>query len=199
MDPIFSSVATPVTTPTPVPSMKNAEKYPALSSEFISGVKTISKELGANPLHLMAAMSFETGGTFLPNVKNPVSSGTGLIQFMKNTAIGLGSSIEKLREMTREDQLQYVFKHFLPAKGKIQTLEDLYMQILCPAAVGASKQSEIFNTDSTGKCDHSSGAYRSNQGLDLNADGSITKSEAVSKLWKHLERVTEKYGKYFTE
>ena len=38
----------------------------------------------------MAVMSFETGGTFDPGIRNAAGSGaTGLIQFMPSTAAGL--------------------------------------------------------------------------------------------------------------
>ena len=43
--------------------------------------------LGISEADLMAVMSFETGGTFNPNIRNAAGSGaTGLIQFMPSTA-----------------------------------------------------------------------------------------------------------------
>ncbi len=38
--------------------------------------------------------------------------------------------------MTATEQLDYVQKHFLPHKGKLQDLEDVYMSILYPVAIG---------------------------------------------------------------
>ena len=48
--------------------------------------------LGISEADLMAVMSFETGGTFNPGIRNAAGSGaTGLIQFMPSTAAGLGT------------------------------------------------------------------------------------------------------------
>jgi soluble lytic murein transglycosylase-like protein len=61
------------------------------SREFQEKVVQIAERLGTNPNFLMAVMSFETGGTFSPSVRNQAGSGAvGLIQFMPRTAQGLG-------------------------------------------------------------------------------------------------------------
>ena len=55
---------------------------------------------------MYAVMSFETGGSFSPGQKNQAGSGaTGLIQFMPNTAKGLGTTTEELSKMNRAQQI----------------------------------------------------------------------------------------------
>ncbi|AXB30838.1 hypothetical protein DSB67_04295 [Vibrio campbellii] len=77
-----------------------------VSPEFKHKVLLVCKELGINPDFLMACMAFETGETFSPKIKNAAGSGaTGLIQFMPATAKGLGTTTEKLAQMTAVKQL----------------------------------------------------------------------------------------------
>jgi hypothetical protein len=53
-------------------------------------LEKVSKELGINPQWLYELIAFETGGSFDPKKKNPLSSARGLIQFIDSTAKGLG-------------------------------------------------------------------------------------------------------------
>lgn len=134
----------------------------------------IADRLNIDPNWLMACMSFETGGTFSPSIKNIAGSGaTGLIQFVPSTAQGLGTSVEALAQMTAIDQLDWVEKYFQPYKGRIRSLEDCYMAILFPAAIGKGKDHVLFSGGI---------AYRQNAGLDANRDGRITVGEATAKV-----------------
>lgn len=151
-----------------------------VSAAFKQKVIQISSTLGCNPDHLMAAMAFETGEKFTPDVRNPVSGATGLIQFMPPTAVGLGTTVEALAAMTAVDQLDFVLKHFLPQKGKVRTVSDLYMAILLPTAVGKPDNTALFTSPTK--------AYVQNAGLDKNGDGIITKEEAASLVMAKLHR-----------
>lgn len=130
---------------------------------------------------LMACMAFETGRKFSANVKNPASSATGLIQFMKKTAEELGTTTAKLAAMKTVDQINYVYRYFsqkIKERGPITSLDDCYMAILWPAAVGKPAEHGIFvNPNST---------YKVNAGLDKNRDGKVTKAEAASKVHEQL-------------
>lgn len=126
---------------------------------------------------LMACMAFETGRRFTANVKNPNSSATGLIQFMRATAIGLGTTVEDLARMTAEDQLNYVYKYFearIKERGPIGSLDDCYMAILNPVAMGKSSETAMWVKGSS--------PYAVNAGLDTNRDNKITKAEAAAKV-----------------
>lgn len=146
-----------------------------VSSVFRDSVRWIADQLGMNPNHLMACMAFESGETFSPNIRNMAGSGaTGLIQFMPTTAVGLGTTTDKLAAMTAEDQLNFVYKYFKPYKGKLNTIEDVYMAILWPKAVGQPNSYVLFARGGI--------TYRQNAGLDKDRDGSITKSEAAGMV-----------------
>ena len=151
-----------------------------VSSGFRDKVRAIASGLGTDPNFLMASMAFETGRTFSPSVRNPGSSATGLIQFMSSTAVALGTSTAALAAMTAEAQLDYVERYFIPYRGKLHGVSDVYMAILWPAAVSKPDESVIFSTT-----DHPA-IYEANKGLDANHDGRVTKAEAASRVMAML-------------
>jgi len=152
-----------------------------VTSEFKAKVLQISADIGCQADHLMAAMAFESGETFSPSVKNAAGSGaTGLIQFMASTATLLGTSTAELAKMTAETQLDYVAKYFRPYKGKLKTIEDVYMAILYPAAIGKPNEHVLFERPAK--------AYEQNKGLDANGDGKVTKGEAASRVRAKLAK-----------
>lgn len=151
-----------------------------VSPEFRAKVIAISADLGCNPDHLMAAMAFETGETFRPDIQNPRSKATGLIQFMRATAIGLGTTIEALAQMTALDQLDFVAKYFKPLRGRMATLEDVYMAILFPVAVGKPNTHALFAKGTR--------EYEQNAGLDVDKDGTVTKAEAAHHVRLRLDK-----------
>ena len=127
----------------------------------------------------MAVMAFETGRTFSPKVKNPSSSATGLIQFMADTAVGLGTTTAKLATMTALKQLDFVEKYLKPHTGDMKTVSDIYMAVLRPVSVGKPEGEVLFKKGSK--------AYKVNKGLDINKDGRITKAEAAAKVVAQLK------------
>jgi hypothetical protein len=120
-------------------------------------------------------MSFETGGTFDPSVKNRAGSGaTGLIQFMPETAQALGTTTEELARMTPEQQLEYVEKYLAPYKGKLGNLQDAYMAVLSPRAIGQAADAPLFTQGSL--------AYWQNAGLDREGKGVVTVGDAAQMV-----------------
>lgn len=168
--------------PTPPPSSSSSLAWGAKVSDiFRDKVRKISGDLGCDPSFLMAAMAFETGETFSPSEKSKAGSGaTGLIQFIPKTAVGLGTTTDDLAKMSAENQLDFVAKYFERQKGKLHTLEDVYMAILLPTAVGKPNNHVLFKKGSK--------AYDQNKGLDLNNNGEITKAEAAAKVQEKLAK-----------
>jgi len=151
------------------------------NGKFAEKVNTIADDLGADPEHIMQVMQFETGGTLDPAEKNRAGSGaTGLIQFMPATAKALtgkesgAEAIKYLEKMTPTQQLDYVKKYLEPYKGKLNTLEDVYMAVLYPKAIGKGNEYPLFKKGTE--------AYRQNAGLDIDLDGIVTKAEAAQKV-----------------
>lgn len=139
--------------------------------------------LGIDVAWLMAVIAFETGRTFRPDIKNAAGSGAvGLIQFMPSTAASLGTSAQALASMSAEDQLRYVYRYLRPYAGRIQSLADLYMAILWPAAIGKPSDYVLFDARRQPK------AYSQNAGLDEDDDATITKAEAVARVQRELDR-----------
>ncbi|GAA1161624.1 peptidoglycan-binding domain-containing protein [Nocardioides aquiterrae] len=147
-----------------------------VTPEFLRGVEGVAQRVGARPEHLLAAMSFETGGTFAADVRNPHSSATGLIQFMDTTARGLGTTTADLARMTPTEQLTYVERYFEPFRGRLGDLESVYTSILSghPHAAGET----LFSQGSA--------AYAANAPLDFDHDGRITTDEATSAVRRRM-------------
>ena len=167
--------------------------------------------------NLMAVFAWESGGTFksdAPNMGN--SGGTGLIQFMPETAKGLlnkeitietvknywgkGKNLKRVKEfaqMTDIEQLSYVEKYFKRLKGKELKFVDFYLQVLFPASMGKSDDHVVFSKDGSGlsKTDRHYNlrikAYSQNKGFDTNEkygnnDGQVTKGEIKKSIQKYL-------------
>ena len=156
-----------------------------VSSTFRDRVRWLAEDLDIGPAPgkpepswPMAVMGFETGRRFTADVKNPHSSATGLIQFMRKTAEeDLGTTTAKLAAMTAEDQLNFVWKYLrnrIRERGPIRSLADCYMAVLNPVAMGKPESYAMWVKGSS--------AYAVNAGLDANKDHVITKAEAAAKV-----------------
>jgi hypothetical protein len=157
---------------------------------FKSSVLWIEAQLKLNADFLMACMAFETGGTFSPSVKNAAgSSGLGLIQFMQATYDSMvkrhpnlrdvSASHDALAHLTAQQQLTFVYYYFLDFGKDLSAwkLEDVYMAILYPAAIG--KPLDWKMPWAAGSL-----AYKQNSGLDANKDQTVTKAEAAAGVQK---------------
>lgn len=144
-----------------------------VTAEFISGVEAMAGRLGTRPEYLLAVMSFETGGSFNPGIRNRIGA-TGLIQFLPSTARGLGTTTDALARMSAVEQLQYVEKYFDQPnfRGRLGTLEGLYTAVLSGTA--HSNSDDVLFTRGTR-------AYDQNP-LDWNRDGKITAGEAITPV-----------------
>jgi Transglycosylase SLT domain. len=155
-----------------------------VSGAFKVKVLSIARALLINPDFLMSAMAFETGETFSPSVKNAAGSGAvGLIQFMPSTAKSLGTTTDALSQLTAEAQLDFVQKYFQPKQGRLLSIEDTYMAILYPAAIGQPPDHPLFSKGTT--------VYSQNAGLDQNKDGTITVQEAAAAVRRKFEQRRE--------
>lgn len=169
------------TIPAPTPAVAGSLAWGArVAPDFRSRLRQISTVLSCNPDHLMAAMAFETGETFSPSIRNQASGATGLIQFMPSTARSLGTTTDDLAAMSAVQQLDYVERYFRGSANRLNSLEDVYMAILWPRAVGQTNSYVLFSQPSR--------AYELNQGLDADRDGSVTKMEAASPVQRKLTK-----------
>ena len=156
------------------PSMITGFNIVADDGAFLGAVETTSQNLGINSADLLTAISFETVGTFRPDIKNPGSTATGLIQFLESTAKGLGTSTSALAKMSRVEQMEYVEKYLRPFKGRMKNLGDVYMAIHWPGGVGKDDNYVMYREGSNN--------YRLNKVLDVNGDGTVTRGESLQRV-----------------
>ena len=175
----------PGTTPNPPDNLNRKEMAAdwVQDAGFLKAVKDTAKSLNCSFIDLLCCMAFETGRTFNPALRNSIGA-TGLIQFIKPTAIALGTTTDALAAMTRTEQMDYVktyFKKGPVAKVANPQLEDLYMQILWPAAVGKPLDYVLFKEPTK--------AYEQNKGLDKGKKGYVTKQDAATKVRDQLSYI----------
>lgn len=151
-----------------------------LSANQIEAVNDAAAELGIDPDWLFTVISFETGGTFSPTVRNQAGSGAfGLIQFMPSTAQNmLGTStreaaVAKGMSMTFEEQLRKMVVPYLRGPN-YRSLEDVYLKIFYPAAMNKSDDWVIGTAPGA--------VYTQNRGFDRDGKGYITRGDVVRKI-----------------
>lgn len=181
--PVISLLPEPANANKPAPPMAWGQK---VSATFRARIWWTACTLRMDPNWIMACVAWESGESFSPSKKNMAGSGaTGLIQFMPTTATELGTTVALLAKMTAEDQVNYVYKYFkmmIGRHGALTTLEDTYMAILWPAAIGRPVSSALWSQAEKPT------TYRQNAGLDTNKDGTITKFEAASHVRDKLTK-----------
>lgn len=142
---------------------------------FVKKVQTVARYLVVDPNWLMFVMWFETAHTLNHRIQNRIGA-TGLIQFTRKTAIGLGTTVEKLVAMSNVEQMGYVYKHLAPFRGKYADFVDLYCAIFWPAAVGKPDTFRIT----------SDMVAQQNPLFDINKDKDIEKAEIRQALMKQI-------------
>ena len=146
-----------------------------LTQSFLNKTKQVAQRIGCNYKDLLAVMNSESG--LNSKAVNKKGGATGLIQFMPATAKALGTTTDALRNMTPEQQLDYVEKFYsMQRKNFVKSNRqlsagDLYTLTFLPAYVNQevlTSQGHKF--------------YDANKGLDVNGDGQITKSELAQRV-----------------
>ena len=133
--------------------------------------------LGLDPSLWLAVMSFETGGTFDPAIRNPLSGAVGLIQFTKKYApIIVGKTTDELAAMNALDQLDYVDKWYRhnDINERIEHQRDYYLAVFAPSGIGKPATHALYVSPSK--------AYQQNAAMDLDGDGSITVGDVAAKF-----------------
>lgn len=146
---------------------------------FLAKVISISAQLGIDPNWLMIVMKMESGINH--QAVNPNGGATGLIQFMPQTAAGLGTTNAALFAMDNVSQLDYVYKYFKPYAGRLHSVTDLYMVTFFPVALG-KPDDYVLQTSSL----HADTIARANPIFDLNKDSAITVGEFKKSVTSRL-------------
>jgi hypothetical protein len=154
-------------------------------------IEAVCNNLGISPEWLMLVMWQESrlNSKAVNNQKGDPSDpftraktrATGLIQFMPNTAAGLGTSNQALFNMNAIGQLDYVQKYYQPYKSKIKNFHDLYLATFFPAAMGKSDDYILQTSKISAQT-----IVNQNPGFDLNKDGRISVAEFREVITKRV-------------
>lgn len=96
----------------------------------------MADRLGADAYDVANLINFESGGN--PKAKNAVSDATGLIQFIPSTAKRMGTSTSAIYQMSALQQLDLVEQYFAPYRGKLNTVQGVFMAVFYPKAMSWS-------------------------------------------------------------
>lgn len=143
----------------------------ARDTEFLGEVDRVSRRFGFNPNSLLAVMASESG--FDPSIVNPNGGATGLIQFMPNTATGIGTSTAALARMSRAQQMRFVEKFFEPYASGLSGASPgkLYAYVFLPGRANREVLTQAGEN-----------YYEQNKGLDMNRDGKITIADLDQRI-----------------
>ena len=147
-----------------------------VDQDFRVAVRKVAAYLNMDASWLMAIMYHES--SLNPAARNPRSTATGLIQFTRATAIGLGTTTTALARMTAVEQMTWVQKYLNPYRGRLSNLPDWYMAIFLPSAIGKPLSYVIATKGDA--------IYNAQPSLDSNGDGTVTKEEAVAPVYSAL-------------
>ena len=108
----------------------------------------IADRLGLDPSAIAAVMMFESAGTMRADIQNSIKA-TGLIQFIPPTARLYGTTVDELKKMTPEEQLDYVEIHFSKQARRIKSVGDHYLAVILPSLIGLDPSYEVARKGST--------------------------------------------------
>lgn len=144
----------------------------AFTSEKAKSIARVAKNIGVNPNDLAAVISFETGGSFSPSAKNPNSSATGLIQFMKGSGGTKGQyygmSRDKFASLSFDEQMNYVERYFKERDKRFRAGNE-----------GKNSVGDVYGAVTGYGYKRGSDAYNLNKVWDSNKNGVIEKGEMV--------------------
>jgi hypothetical protein len=159
------------------PTIKRKLEEGKIDLAFLEDVEEMCERLDMHCMGLMSVMDYETVGSFRPDIKNPGSSATGLIQFISSTAEYLDTSTTDLADMSQREQLEYVEKYFRTMKNGFDYSDptQIALTVFQPAARGNGGEYIIGRRGANGT---KGVAFMQNSGLDqFPRDGIITAGE----------------------
>lgn len=154
------------------PAAKQKYSSKAFTADKAASIARVAKNIGVNPEDLAAVISFETGGSFDPNKRNPKSSATGLIQFMKGSGGTKGKyygmSRDQFGALSFDEQMNYVEKYFKERSGRFRAGNE-----------AMNTTGDVYGAVTGYGYKRGSKAYELNKVWDSNKDGIIEKGEMV--------------------
>jgi hypothetical protein len=169
---------------------KNKGENPTVFEQTMNSICT---KLGIDPNWLMMVMYFESrlnaqavnkqpGDSSDPQVR-AASRAVGLIQFMPDVAVSLGTTTQKLYAMSAIDQLHYVYAYFKPWTGRLHSYFDLYFVTFFPLALG-KPDDYVLQTDKLS----ATTIAKENPFFDVNKDGKLTVAEIKQRMYESIPK-----------
>jgi hypothetical protein len=152
----------------------NFERLIANFPEFLPELQRVAARLETRPEWLLNVMACES--SFVASARNPLprQTASGLLQIIRQTAAGLGTTTTAIRRMNPVEQLRLVEKYFAPFEGRLNSLADVYLAVFRGFIVDGGPETVVAPLSASPK---ERQAYSLNKGLDLNGDRRITKDE----------------------
>ena len=156
--------------------------------DFLEAVKEVSEKRGINQSEFLGLMASES--SLDPKAVNKDTGATGLIQFLPEVAESLGTTTDKILEMSRAEQVKLIDKYFdmnklpdNPTAGQLKT------NVLMPAYTDKDDDFELmtkFKKFTDGEAGNPN-TFSQNKGLDYNEDGFVTVGEAGESIMKKMK------------
>ena len=145
---------------------------------------------------MIASKNLESARSFDPYIRNNLGY-TGLIQFGNDAASGLGTTTDTLRNLSRVQQMDFVYKYFHKlwgwpnSKCPTPTLANIYLTVLLPALRFAGQNDRIADATNpkTAKW------YNANKGFDPSRLGYFTPTMVENTVLMHKREVTQVLAK----
>lgn len=155
-------------------SRQNLFKILSEHPQFWPELLAAAERLKTQPAWLLNVMATES--LFDPAARNslPGQSASGLLQFVENTALRLGTTTTNIRQMNPVQQLLFVEMYFAPFRGRLNSMADIYMAVFRGFIVDGKGETVISPLSNSRKEQR---IYKLNKWLDLNNDQKITKGE----------------------
>ncbi|MBS9783773.1 transglycosylase SLT domain-containing protein [Candidatus Gracilibacteria bacterium] len=161
--------------------------------KFMEKLSNVAKNIGASVQDLVTVMMSESGMN--PQAINDKSNASGLIQFMPETAEGLGTSVSEIQQMSGLEQLDYVERYFKKNNRghRLDSVEKLYLATFYPNALSKgddyiigfdSKKTEEVNIKNAEKI------AKKNRGITKDVNGFITRKS----FRKYVENKTQQFA-----
>ena len=168
------------------------EKKNKFYNENKVAVDDLASYLGVSAEDVLVIIGSES--SFDPTAVNENGGATGLIQFMPNTAKGLGVTTDEIKNMSVAEQLDLAKRFYAPYKDKINNVTDMYMATFYPAALYEDDPSYKIGT----KDNTVDSVYNQNPGISKFApegQNFITKEDFT----KYVDDRTQRFGEDDTD
>lgn len=148
--PTAFSGTTPFRSPSPeVPPNKPSNNYGYAvlrdDAQLRQAVNDVANQLQMPGLWLADVIAHESANSWSSSIRNFGDGvAVGLIQFMPDTARGLGTTTEALSRMSAAEQMTYVYNHLKPFAGRFESIFDVAVAIFRPGYFDRWKRGEDF-------------------------------------------------------